>query len=271
MLFSTRITRMAMNQKCYLIQISISELLICVCKIVHRILTLHGFLETSFKIWTFQTSGCFMAYIIFMILLTVDRFFEVYLNIKYSLYWTWKMTKITILVGWLISCIFAVVMCAQTNEKSVRAQIILFFWPTSELAFLLVAIIVYVYLFQKIRRNRKSRPTISTVHNVSSAGPTKTTGTGPQSLAKGRRKRLYLPTLLVATFILLWIIPDQTEFIFIMRKHPPPPYFAFLINVLITCALCSDAVIYIFGIVEIKRRILKASPWRKSIRISAIS
>lgn len=293
MLFTTRITRLAYNQKLYLINISISELLICVFKISHRLFSLYDYSLYSFKLWTIQTSGCFMAYIIFMVLLSVDRFLEVYLNIKYPIFVTKRTAHFSVLIVWLVSAMFAMALVLQNSDNHVRRVVILYFWPSSELTFLLIALLVYTYLFVKIRKYRKKTNRISTVHDTgvvpgnhnhvtvasttvgadyTTAGNNNTTVEKldkEKAFNRRRRKssrykhRLYLPTFLVSSFIILWIVPDQVEFVAILMKKRVPLYFWFLINILITCALCMDAFIYIFGVQEIRRRLQKLrGRWR---------
>ena len=271
MLFTTRIT------------ISISELCICLLKISHRLLSLHDYTVLAFKLWTIQTSGCFMAYILFMVLLSVDRFLEVFLNIKYPLLVTSRTVRFSVISAWAASVIFALVLVLQNSANQVRNVVILYFWPSSELTFLLIALLVYTYLFVKIRQYRKKTNRISvrtdgvpatrnhhitgstTVGCFNSAvgdNITDRPNNGISSRRKSRyRYRLYLPTFLVASFVILWIIPDQVEFVAIVMGRNIPPYFWFLINVLITSALCMDAFIYIFGVKEIKNRILKSRWW----------
>ena len=283
MLFTTRITRLASNQKIYLINISASELSICFLKIAHRLLSLNDQPWLAFKLWTIQTSGCFMAYILFMILLSVDRFLEVYLNIKYQLYITSRTARISVISAWTVSLTFSLILVLQNSTDLVRRIVIVYFWPSSELTFLFIAIIVYTYLFVKIRHYRRKTRRVSvypgvsagnhqinatTVHsttfgdytshvaNVNTTGKTNK-GKNRSNRQKQYRKKLYLPTLLVLSFIFLWIVPDQVEFVAMVMDRGVPPYFWFLINVLITCAVCVDAVIYIFGVREIKNRILK--------------
>ena len=145
LLFTTKVTNLAINQKYYIISMSGTELCICTLKIAHRIFSIYGFDSVAFKLWTLQTSGCFLCYILSMILLTVDRFLEVYLNIKYPLWLTERVSKILISSSWVVSALFAVGFIIQEDMDKVRYSIIVYFWPISELTFLFIAILVYVF------------------------------------------------------------------------------------------------------------------------------
>ena len=72
------------------------------------------------------------------------------------------------------------------------------------------------------------------------------------------KRRFFIPVLLIATFIVFWIIPDLAE---LAVEHngmsPIDPTIAFWINISYMLAVSSDALIYILGIPAIYRRIVR--------------
>lgn len=69
------------------------------------------------------------------------------------------------------------------------------------------------------------------------------------------KQRLYLPSLLIATFVLFWILPDQVEFFYSVNSIPVTPMFSFKINIFYVLALSADALIYVLGISQIRKQI----------------
>ena len=278
---TTPITRLATNQKLYFINISVCTLCKSVLKIAYEILKLlHFGAHVTIKIWTLDAGALFLCYIFFLTVLTFDRFLEIYLNIKYPLWSTRKSTLLLIALSW---CMMAVtwLMFWFMDDSLSKSFVILYLWPTLEGLFLIVAIFVYSYLFTKIRENRRKLATTtgssipradksSAIRDgklnvgVADKSSEKTTCKSRELVVsmkeqshRRKRRRFYIPTLFVATFVMFWCLPDMVDFGLTISGNNFPSYMDIPLNILISIAMCSDAIIYMMLVVELRRRLKK--------------
>ena len=97
-----------------------------------------------------------------MFAITIDRFLEIRLNIKYSLYWKPKSTKnilfivfTTLNVAYISYLIIVLIFkCYETPRKVLRAYYN-YVTPLLDSTFVTTASIVYCYIFARIYKNRK--------------------------------------------------------------------------------------------------------------------
>ena len=315
---TTPITKLAYNQKLYYINISLCTLGKCVLKITYKTLTaLHVSERITFKIWTLDTGALFFCYILFLVVLTVDRFLEIYLNITYPLWSTRKSTLVLVTLSWCIMAATWIALCFLEDSRA-EMVVVLYFWPCSESLFLIVAIFVYSYLFVKIRQNRRKLVPLSNYENTTetnlqhqdyekpkvkeakknnrndmtigsdNAIHDEAEGRGQYgngdkivgytdnysvsamtsrqksvkkllySQNQRRRRRFYIPTLLVATFVMFWVVPDMTDFgMTVSGQSVKYSYMIIPLNILICIAMSSDAVIYMLLVVELRKRLKK--------------
>ena len=98
------------NQKLYLIQMSILEILLIVCQ------NITIYLKIFVKNTVFHEYASLVSYAVglswnnVLIMLTFDRFLQVYLNIKYVLYITERKTKIIIFFCYLVGICFGLLL-----------------------------------------------------------------------------------------------------------------------------------------------------------------
>ena len=323
------------NQRLYLFHLSLSEFLICSLKIVHRLCELFKLRDAAFKVWIVQTGTFFTAYVLIMILLTLDRYLAVSLSLKYPLWISKRKTSYCLIVCWIVSVIFTIIFLVKPNQSEVRYIVIVYLWPIEELLFLLIAILTYTYIFVKIRHNRKcsirlisqlqsvnyvipiasgktnreigkpehknGKPPDSTIENTvirgsnngindrlsgevhpEKDGSCKNDDVNNNNNNKRRsdrerlrnnnnslrriKQRLYLPSLLITTFVLFWILPDQVEFFYSVNNIQVTPMFSFKINMFYVLALSADALIYVLGISQIRKQIFNF--WKRKSNVN---
>ena len=94
-----------------------------------------------------------------MILLTLDRFLAVYLNIKYELYCTRKKTIVLLLAAFLVAnSFFAYVFVKNIlNPWNYRRWLYLYVYPVFGFGFVIYACLVYLYIYKKIKKNKDQR------------------------------------------------------------------------------------------------------------------
>ena len=254
-LSTTTSTKLAINQKYYLFQISSITIGKSLLKIVYRVLDMKEIRSLDDLLWAVDSGCLYIAYIAIMILLTLDRFLEVYLNINYPVWATRKVTLTSIIVTWVLSLITAIIFIVNGDTTVTEEYIVLVIWPASEMLFLIVAITVYTYIFIKIRQNRKhSQVGIQPSFSSNQSNPETASTNGKQGR---RRLRFYLPSLLILTFVLFWVVPDLVQYAALKQGHDLPSYTWLLVSLMVSLAMCSDAVIYLTTISELRQRVMK--------------
>ena len=150
-----------------------------------------------------------MAYYFIMFAITLDRFLELQLNIKYPLYWNKNRTKNTlILLCCMLNVAWVVLLCTvfsyqqpglmlNIHEKIYRIYFT-YLTPIFDTVFVIFATIVYSYIFYKLHKNRKTEQTL--VKQVR-RNETKTN-------INVKVKRYRVPFWIILTFILFWIVPN---------------------------------------------------------------
>ena len=278
-------------QRFYFIQISIVDCCYAVVYLVKEILTFFSYpgIEKHLGILHFLTGVLlYVTYIGLMTLLTVDRFFAVYLHLRYHLFWTLYRAKVAF--GCLI--IFATMFIPLFMIEKVRTEgawfPVLMLWPTMETIFMIVAVITYTYLFKKLRASRhivifRRSPQQPQQHHQQQPQPQQQQQQAqqpqpqqpeqhhqqqqqPQQKANRRgtikknnglvTRGFFTPTLLVANFTVVFLIPDQVFFWYfvlgIERDETSLGHFLSH-NLIYSLGFVSDAFIYILTKKEVRR------------------
>ena len=117
-------------------------------------------------------TGLILMYIFLMLLILFDRFLEIHLHLRYLIYCTAERTKMAILACAFLSIIASIIsiMFLEKNYEVIFGFYLVLFWPATGFVFLVCAVVVYSYIYIKIRILRRTRPT-----------------TGPFSVATGKR------------------------------------------------------------------------------------
>lgn len=101
-LLSTR-SKISVGQKILLLNLSVTEILACFCSLVTKVFEdTYGYLSFQRKLSRTILRSFYVMYLFVMISITVDRFWEVYLNLKYPLYWSKRKMKVLMAIEWLI-------------------------------------------------------------------------------------------------------------------------------------------------------------------------
>lgn len=247
------------SQRILLINLSLSETCFMVCEVLKiafkRYANIHHFVSIV------QLTGFDSMYYFVMIYLTADRFFEMYLNLVYSLYWNGKRAQ-NLLVLWVISAGLATVAFLLNYfelQKYVRLCYVVI-CPIMEVIFLVVAIVTYGYIIRTswhlYRKNRKVLASCSSTTTTDCF----TTSTGLSSADANHRggkkqpsrrsfqRKLLLPSLLILTFVFFMFIPDVVlMFRYIRDLHGPSlDEWMSVVFTIYFLAFTADAVIYIF-------------------------
>ena len=137
-----------------------------------------------------------------MTCIVVDRFLEIYLNIKYNILWSSKKTKIVLLIGLAICCLlFIPFIIMELRIGYITGDTVsLFIYPVIELIFVIIFSVSYFYIIRQVLRYRRNAKKLEKqlsrnsqiVHHKQS----------------NNRFKLFVSTLIVVTFLLFMIGPS---------------------------------------------------------------
>ena len=256
------------NQKYLLIALSITELAFVPPSVIHEtIFYITGNRKNNIglcaSLYCIIVNGS--AYYFIMFALTLDRFLELRLNIKYNLYWNKNRTKKTlILVCCMLNVAWVVLLCIifsyqepglmlNIHEK-IYLVLLSYLVPVVDIVFIISATSVYSYIFFKLYKNRKAEQALikQVRRNESNTNCT------------FKVKRYRVPFWIIITFMLFWIVPN----ILLRISFSYPVFHEYFLSVylgLYATGPIADAVIYIsnLNIVKVKLRDFKINVFNK--------
>ena len=195
-----------------------------------------------------------IMYYFIMFAITLDRFLEIRLNLKYHLYSDTRRTKkVLISVYFIINVIFATCLYIFSTQGQPTSEItkyfIIYFAPVIDTIFLIFATIVYSYIFSKLYKNKKKEEALRKQITVNKH-------CGPNVFKVGR---FCVPFCIILTFVLFVIFPNILE---VIRKiyslHPKhQKHFQMLSYVLYRIGFITDPIIYIYHLHVVQHKLRK--------------
>lgn len=224
--------------------------------------------ENHFDMLHYATGVLFyILYIGLMTLLTLDRFISVYLHLRYHLYWTLHRARIAFGFLVLLACVTIPMFMFESIRPS-RWAPVLILWPSMEFVFLFVASVTYIYLFKKLRKFRQiysenHTPNNDICYRQQQQNQGEAASTNAQDSSRGRTNNskgfltrgFFTPTLLVANFIVIFIISDQVYFwLFILDIDPAQTVYGRFLshNIIYNFGFLCDAFIYSLSKKEVR-------------------
>lgn len=197
-----------------------------------------------------------------MILLALDRFFEIYWNIKYSIYFSTKRVKLIMSLTWTI-CAFCIVTVGLLVYRFKHHYLLTIFFKYVHaglnMIYVLVIMIVYGYLFQKFYENRLMFHNQSHRFHIDITGPNNNHKVNIPRLTVFRafkESNFYLPTLLIFIYLFLFIIPGLAYALLTYMEKETEVLFQVVI-LLCTIAIFLDPLIVVFALAPIKNLIFR--------------
>jgi len=226
------------NQKIYLIQISISEISFLTLQNVILYMKLLRAYELYFDYLSLLLCGVAIAWIYIMTSMTVDRYLQVFLNIKYDLHVTKQFTKLLIMAAWTVAFVLFVALSFLNYFGQMKALVttLKFILPAHHAMIIIVFVYTYAYIYYKIRRCNQHHPGIST-----------------------KKRNSLIPLLLVLTLVIFVLVPGVIHRILVSTYSTkiPKEYVLLLVAILISLGSLVDALIYIIINESIRRRFLR--------------
>ena len=199
------------NQRYLIIALSITELASVVSSAIHESIfctsgTRADIIGLCAFLYSIIVNGT--AYYFIMFAITLDRFLELRLNIKYPLYWNKNRTKKTlILVCCILNVTWVVLLCIIFSYQqpglmvNIHGKIFQIYLtclvPVVDTVFVIFATIVYSYIFFKLHKKRKAEQTLI-----------KQVRRNEADINIIQVKRHRVPFWIILTFILFWIVPN---------------------------------------------------------------
>lgn len=195
-------------QQYYLIHFSCCELvgnmLELVCCVLEHVSSRNNILLLRKYFDVINIAGNGSVYYIIISIITLDRLFDILLNIRYPVYWSKKKAKYLMVMMWSAGIIVSIVFCVTFAFGYTDYYNVLFgyYLPILNAIFLVIAVLTYSFIFHKYRVTRpivkKRRP-----------GVVEKKGTIMSRFTIYRNSRFHIPVLVVSTFVLLKVIPDM--------------------------------------------------------------
>lgn len=225
----------------YLIHMSIAELVFCFWDAV--LIVSHAFAPDSdfYSYNQFLSHGNGFAWCFILIALTIDRFFRVFLNIKYDVYITKRKSEVILVLCHLIG--FSIILLLLVLPVSFKAkQELVNIYLTTGIGALVFFVFFYVYLYilGKIkavqRRNSLQNP-----------------------IARNRKSHI-LPFLIVLFFFLFFMIPTAVAWTIKMYIRNIGCFDGLIYQIESTfyiIGLIMDAFLYIFLHKSLKQKFIR--------------
>lgn len=259
MLISVKTNNVRGSQKLLLLVLCVTELTFSILDINNKGLHLLEYTEYRYIWWMFSISSAVIMYMFVMTLITIDRFMGIYLNIKYDIHWYAKRTKIALTAAFVVSLLSGIpaVIVGLEDPCKVFKFLSLYVYPVLEGIFVVIALFTYFYIIKQVHKHkkisRKIEKQLRENHIIPFQKPSR------------NRFRIYVPTLIIITFILFTIGPNVIKFFYflnIIQNH----YISHIAYLLIPVGFIADPLIYILNLKPVRTRLKQVIPGRNTIK-----
>ena len=189
-----------------------------------------------------------LVYYLSMVFIAIDKFLEIWLNIKYPLYWNSTKAKYLITGTWILGCFFCFSIIIAYNFGGFKYQIpfVKYVYPTFDLLCIFIVVICFNYIFHIYKKTQ-------TRSRYRTRGSTRRTSVFYVFL----KSRFYTVFLLIFTFLIFVIIPDLIYLFIIIRNNGILKSPNGTLLILYHISFLSDAWIYIFLQPPVRRLLWK--------------
>ena len=229
------------NQRLLLVTLCVTEFVYAVADIAKACCILLDIQNViTLAIFLFHGTALTFFLIFIMIMITVDRFLEIYLNIKYSIYWSVRKTNVVLIVALLMCCLLFIPLFIVhlRSATAFRKLVTYYIFPTLSLVFLIVFSFSYFYIIKQVLRHRKKTKQIQK--------QLRTNNTNLHCKQLNIRFRLFVPTLVIITFILFMICPNIIGIFVVIELLPI--YVLYFTKLFVIVGFIADAVVFVFNL-----------------------
>lgn len=269
------------NQDLIIIQLSIAEIGMNVLDITQNIIARYPKNKQSLP-YLIIVNCCFFVIPFFLIIifLTIDRFLEVYFNIRYQVYFRARFVLLFLMSGWCIGFITGIVLLCIKIKYGIEVRKYIYKWmfPPYEVLFLVIAACTYCYIYTKYTRTRKQKLSLGEIECRNKTSnmadiqvldsdkvnketlPLSKFATNKivphnENIRKFNRKRkhslikkrnFFVPSFIILTFILFVLIPDMINMTYFYVSKRGTTFLSNILLCLYALGFIADALIYIF-------------------------
>ena len=187
-----------------------------------------------------------------MYLITVDRFLEIYLNIKYNIVWSPKKTMFVILLALTLSFLSLIPSYVIGLQKMIFFSNVYIF-PILEAIFIITASVVYNYIIKKVLQYRRNNTRLRKQLQENHKGVHHTNFKNPL--------KIFAPALIIVTFV-LFMVGSNVVAVFATFKKAKRDV-KIIPFILLPAGFVAHAVIYIFNLISV-RLSLRRKIWPSS-------
>ena len=247
------------SQRFLLIALCITELTYALVDIARQSCEVVRLPRLSYQaIWLFNTTCITFLYIIIMTLITIDRFLEIYLNIKYNIVWSPRKTRIALFIAATLCFLSFITLflfgIKFGNHRVVAATIFCYIYPIFITAFACT----YFYILKKLYKFRANTARLQKQLQANVAGKI-------HNKESNNRFKIFVPTLIIVTFLLFMVVPNVIRLCaFFEFVKPGIAYIVSFISIPVGFTL--DPCIYIFNLKEVRSAIRKRFCSRNTVR-----
>ena len=239
------------NQRMYLISYTTTDIFLSLYHLMVKIIDLINpmYKETSwfFAIQIFYSDAIWIVNILTLGFLTLDRFAEVYLNIRYEICVTRNMTLLTIFVIWIAGIAIGTtsisIDLSLPNIDMIFYEFFEYLWIVLSSIVLLNAISVYLYIYKKYSENQRKVSNVVNRNNLNSNNKIehKIRGTGRRHIKK---PKVFIPLFIIVTYCIFVYIPDIV-YIYGLKTMNNAYILDRIFVILYSMNIISDVTIYI--------------------------
>lgn len=222
------------NQDVIFLHISASEICMCCCELTQNILSRSygvGTLPINIIILV-QISLFVIPNILFMLILTLERFGKIYFGMKYPICFSKYRLRIVLSLTWMTGIICSVIALPLKLKCSINTLAIIFtyIFPVLEGTFLVVAVIAYSYIYKKFYEVKNFR------YDKDSQ----------RTQARLKKVNFIPPFLIIFNFIVFVIAPDIANMTIFYHTGSGKQIHTNILVIIYVVGFINDAIIYIF-------------------------
>lgn len=234
----------AHTQKIYLVQLSILEILfMLVNNNVLLYVQITNVMDSDIVyLPLFILTLIAVPWCITLILLTIDRFAQIWCNIKYKMYVTKRKTSIAVVLTWTIGIAHSITLFILQYLLEINAYLILHKYIIQVFMALvvLVSIPTYSYIYRKLQNNKKKSRHVHI-----------------------RKKATFVPFWIMFSFCCFFVLPNVIQLLTYRRKVQTTLYFYIGAMMVFDAGCMVDVFIYIIMNPSVRRKFLLIMRWAK--------
>ena len=188
------------------------------------------------------------TYFVIMLMITIDRYLAIRLKLKYPIHCTPALMKKVLYISFsfysiaFLAC-FTVVFYYHID---LEVYIVIYLYPITEFTFILTVVISYYKIYEAFKQSQRIALTLRKISSLSDH----------RSIVKNKYK-IYIPTLIIVTFVLFTIIPNLLLRISSLSNFGTK-IFSFG-RMLYPIGWCIDPLVYICSTRYVQRKISETS------------